>query len=210
MTKQPPPYYKNRPDNMSCALACYRSALEHLTGKKYSWKELEAITGFKKGRAAWTVGVWAYLAERGFTIRMVEAFDYERYAKEGQSYLKTFLTPEDLEWYLKHTDLLDIKPLIPKFLKTVKHMKHSPQLSDIDTMLRQGFMVVPTLNSRILNNQSGYLKHAILIYDKKDDYYIAHDPGLTNAQPGRHIPATKLFTAMGGPDNTSEATGIKL
>lgn len=202
------PFYANRKGDNSCMLACMRAALEYLTGKGYSWEELENLTGYRPERAAWTVKMWTELADR-FDIRMIEGFDYERYFKEGESYLHTFLKPEEVKWQLKESNLAEIRPLIPQFLETVAYEKRSPELKDIDDMLGEGYLVTVLLNSRVLNHQEGYVAHMILVHAKDGDSYIAHDPG-PPAAAHRHIPARLLFEAMGGADNTVEVTGIKL
>ena len=194
---------------MSCMLACLRSALECLTSKQYSWNELEKITGFKRDKAAWTVQVWAYLATHGFNIHMIEAFDYHRYQAEGKEYLRTFLKPEELQWQLAHTNLLEISPLLPTFLQKVHQEMRSPQLEDIDELLDGGYLVAVQLNCNVLNKREGYVAHMILVYAKQDGGYIAHDPGLP-AHQARHIPAQLLLDAMGGKHNTTEVTGLKL
>jgi len=203
------PFYSNRLDNLSCMLASIRSVLEYFTGKQYSWKELEDIIGYKHGRAAWTVQVWTYLATHGFDIRMIEGFDYQRYMDEGETYLQTFLKPEELEWQLQHTNLLEIRPLLPEFTKHVTHERRSPGLRDIDEMLEDGRLVTVQLNLNTLNGTPGYNAHMIVVYDKDNSAYVAHDPGLPPHE-ARHIDPVLLYKAMGGKNNTVEVTGIKL
>lgn len=203
------PFYSNY-QSKSCMLACMRSALEYLTQRSWTWPELEALTGFKPGRAAWTVKMWTTLAEDGFDIDMTEGFDYALYYKQGESYLSQFLKPHEVEWQLQNSNLLDIRPLIPVFLKTVRHNMASPTLKDVDRLLGEGYLVTVQLNNQILNDQSGYVAHMILVHDKQGEDYIAHDPGDDSAgEANRRIPAQKLFAAMGGKNNTTETTGIK-
>lgn len=201
-------FYENRSDNMSCSLACMRSALEYFDERDYTWEELEKLTGFKPGRAAWTVKPWTTLVQQGFDIQMIENFDYERYAKEGETYLKTFLKPHELTWQLEHSNLLEIQPLIPTFLETVHYTQKSPTLSDIDRLLKNGYLVTVQLNLSLLNNKSGYTAHMILVFDQNEYEYIVHDPGLPG-RPSRHIPKNLVYDAMGGVHNTTEVTGIK-
>ena len=190
-------------------LACFRSAFEYLTGNPYTWEQLENLTGYEPKRAAWTVKIWTELSQDGFDIRMIEGFDYKKYHEQGEAYLHIFLKPEEVEWQLRESNLAQIRPLIPTFLKNVQYEQRSPQLDDIDTMLHDGFLVFVQLNSKILNNKDGYTAHMILLHGKEGDEYIAHDPGLP-PHPNRHIPKTLLLKAMGGINNTVEVTGIKL
>jgi hypothetical protein len=202
------PFYSNREDDESCMLACYRSVLEYFDGRPYSWEELEKLSGFKPGRAAWTVKAWTTLARQGFDIKMTENFDYHEYFKEGEAYLQTFLKPEELKYQLERTNLLEIRPLLPEFFKTVRQIQKSPVLADIDELLSDGYLVLAQLNSRALNQQAGYVAHMVLITTKEHDMYIAHDPGLPG-QENRSIAPNLLYNAMGGENNTTEVTGIK-
>lgn len=195
---------------MSCMLAALKSGLEYLTGKPYDWEQLEKLTGYKPKHPAWTVRVWTTLAKQGFDIRMIEAFDYPAYEKQGTEYLTTFFSPEELAWQLKHSNILEIQPMIPGFLKTVDYEMHSPTLADIDKMLIDDYLVFVTVNSQALNDKPGFSSHAFLVHSKEGDVYIGHDSGPKTAEANRRVPAEKLYKAMGGDNNTSEVTGFKL
>lgn len=203
------PFYANREDDMSCTLAVYRSILRYFTGKEYSWQEVEQLSGFQNGIAAWTVQIWTNLAKQGFDICMVENFDYASYLQKGMDYLQTIYKPEEIDWLLKHSNLANIKPFIPEFLKTIQHEQRTPQLSDIDAMLKDKYLVTVQVNSRALNDQPGYVAHMVLVTQHDDAGYTAHDPGLP-PQANRHISRDQLWRAMGGDGNTTEVTGIKL
>jgi hypothetical protein len=202
------PFYANRADDLSCRVASTKSILEYFSGQKYAWKEVDDIIGYRPNRPAWTVKLWAYLAAHGYDVRMVEAFDYERYAREGEAYLATFLKPDELAWQLKHTNILEIQPLLPAFLESVQPERRSPTLKDIDAMLQDGYLVTVQLNSNALNNKPGYVAHVVTVYDKDGADYIAHDPGLP-PRPARHIEPGTMYEAMGGDNNTTEVTGVR-
>lgn len=189
-------------------LACFKSAFEYLTEKSYSWKQLEELTGYKPDRAAWTVKIWTEMSDT-FDVRMIEGFDYKRYYKEGKAYLFTFLKPKEVEWQLRESNLAEIRPLVPDFLKKVSYEQRSPQLTDIDEMLKDDRLVFVQLNSNALDEKPGYVAHMVLVHGKNGDSYIAHDPG-PPATANRNITPELLLKAMGGEDTTVEVTGIKL
>lgn len=203
------PFYPNHADDMHCEMSVYASVLDYFLHKKPSWSELEELVGYKPGKAAWTVGPLPKMAELGLDIRMIEPFDYTRYLDEGDSYLRTLYTSEQIEWYRKNSNIIEMKKLIPKFQKAINHERRRASLKDIDNMLAEGRLVFVTLNSRTLNDKDGFVSHAVLILDKKGDNYIAHDPG-SPPRPSRKIPSDKLLKAMGGNKNTAEVTGFKL
>ncbi len=201
-----PPYYENRKDGMSCALAVYRSIIEHFTGKVLTWDELEQLTGYKNGIAAWTIKALTELSNDGWDIKMVEPFNYERYYNEGLSYLPEVFTGTEMNWQLKNSNITEMKKYIPVFLRTIDHDIKNPTAEDIDAMLDQGRLVSLVLNSKALNNKAGYTSHNVLVYDHDKDNYMFHDPGLPGRQARIEL-KSHVLKAMG---NASDATGFKL
>lgn len=203
------PFYPNHDDDMHCMVAVYRSVIQFFTRKRLTWEQADELVGYQSGRAAWSLRALTTLAAMGFDIRTVENFDYRAYAARGEAYLKEFYPPQELEWQFAHSNILEIKPLIPQFLKTVQWEQRRPSLKDIDNMLAEGRLVSVTLNSCVLNNVPGYACHAVLILDVEDDTYTIHDPGLP-PRPERRVTRQKLWLAMGSENNTAEVTGFKL
>lgn len=202
------PFYDNHEDNLHCALAVYRMLFGHFMDRKTTWEEMEKMSGFKPGKAAWTVMMWERMSKQGFDIHVIEAFDYAKYLKEGETYLKTYFTKEQYDWQLKTSNILEIRPLISTFLEEVVVEQRHPTLADIDSLLADGRLVFMTLNAKALNDSEGLNEHAVLIIGKDGDEYIMHDPGLP-PQPNRHVAAEKLWQAMGADKSTSEVTGVK-
>jgi RluA family pseudouridine synthase len=202
------PFYGNLEDDMHCAVAVQRSIIEHFTGRKVSWQYIEKLSGFQNSKAAWTVDMWTRLAKQGFDIRMIEEFDYRRFAAEGEAYLHEHFPPAAAKWQLEHSNILELTHL-DEFLAIVKPERRRPTLQDIDGMLDEGRLVFTVLNSRELNGKPGYSAHAVLVLEKAGEDYIIHDPGLP-PHPNRRVAKAKLWQAVGGEDNTAEVTGIKL
>jgi 23S rRNA pseudouridine1911/1915/1917 synthase len=202
------PFYANHEDNMHCAVAIYRMLFDYFQHRQVDWEEMDKMAGFENHKAAWTVTIWERMSNQSFDIRMIENFNYRRYMKEGDVYLHEYLTDEEYDWQVSHTNILDMQPYIPSFLKNVKIESRQPTLDDIDDMLDEGRLVFLTLNSRALSDKEGYVSHAVLILAKEGDEYIMHDPGLPPA-PYRRVAKSKVWTAMGAENNTSEATGVK-
>ena len=203
------PFYANDESNMRCMVAVYQSIVDYFLHKKLSRSEADKLVGFKHGRAAWSLEALTKLTRLGFDIKMIEAFDYRQYFESGEEYLSHYFPPDQLQWVLSHTNLLDIKPYIVEFLDTVHWVKKSPDLNDIDAMLSEKRLVIVTLNGRALHGLDGYSTHAVLITGRGNDEYILHDPGLPPV-PDSHILRNHLWEAMGGADNTVEVTGFKL
>jgi 23S rRNA pseudouridine1911/1915/1917 synthase len=203
------PFYGNHEDNNHCMVAIYRSLFEYFLNKKYSWEEMDEFVGYKDHRAAWTLAPLTKMVELGFDIRMIEPFDYRKYLKRGEDYIYDALPADKADWLLEHSNIRDIQPYIPAFLRTVRWENRPATTEDIDAMLTDGRLVFVTLNARALNGQEGYVDHAVLIIGREGRNYIAHDPG-PKPQADRRIDRDTLYMAMGGDRNTSEVTGFKL
>lgn len=201
------PFYPNHDDNQHCAVACYRMLFDYFLHRKIDWEEMEKMAGHY-GKAAWTVTIWTRMANQGFDIRMIEAFDYRRYATEGDAYLREYFPDQEYTYQIERTNIREIGEYINNFLAQVSLESRRPTLDDIDDMLAEDRLVFLTLNSKALNDKEGYTSHAVLVLGKKDGEYVIHDPGLP-PEPYRHVTAKKLWQAMGGETNTCEATGVK-
>lgn len=202
------PFYSNTPDNMHCAAAVQRSIIEYFTGRKISMEQVERLAGFRNEKAAWTVDIWTRLVKQGFDIRMIEPFDYSRYAKERKKYIHEYFRPDAAEWQLKHSNILELQHL-DEFIEIVHPEQRRPTLADIDAMLHEGRLVFTVLNAHELDDRPGYSAHAVLILAGDLDNYIMHDPGLP-PHPYRRVARRKLWQALGGDNNTAEVTGITL
>lgn len=203
------PFYPNHEDGNHCMVAVYRSLFEHFLEKPMNWEEMEDFVGYKNGQAAWTLGPLVKMAHLGFDIHMIEPFDYRKYARKGEAYLGEAFGHEKAEWLLAHSNVADIAPQIPSFLRSIRWDNRQANLQDIDDMLTVGRLVFVTLNAQILQGESGYSEHAVLVIGREGGNYIVHDPG-PPAQAERRIPRALLWEAMGAEGNTSEVTGFKL
>jgi 23S rRNA pseudouridine1911/1915/1917 synthase len=204
------PFYANHPDKQHCILAVYRMVLKHSLGKELSWEQLEALSGYQSGKAAWSPKpLTTLVTEFGLSVRMIEPFDYRRFAKEGISYFYSQYDNKEVEWQLQHTNLPDIAPHISAFLAAVRPECRRAKLEDIDTMLADGQLVAVVLNGKGLEGLEGYRGHTVLVIDCEGDDYIIHDPG-PPGQPYRHVSRSLLWKAMGGEQNIAEINGFKL
>lgn len=201
------PFYPNDSDNLHCMVSCYRTLFDYFLSQKISQTDMEIYVGFDEGRAAWTLIPNTKMAKQGFDIRMIEPFDYQAFAEQGDPYLDKVFPADKAAWLREHSNVADIRSYIPDFLRIVQHKAKRATLEDIDNMLAENRLVFVTLNSRALNNKEGYAEHAVLVLQRDGQSYIVHDPGLP-PQSYRHVSRDLLWEAMGGDNNTSEVTGF--
>jgi 23S rRNA pseudouridine1911/1915/1917 synthase len=204
--KREVPFYGNHEDDMHCMLAVYGSIIEYFLHRKLNWQELEGLTGYRPDIAAWTVGVLPRMDAMGFDITMIEPFDYSAYSKDGEAYLSKIYKPDVLGWYKEKSNIIAMREQIPDFLAHIHHENRVATLEDVNNLLAEDRLVFVSLNGHALDSKPGFSAHAILIIEKNDDEYIAHDPG-SPPEPYRNIPASTLQKAMG---TNAEVTGFKL
>jgi 23S rRNA pseudouridine1911/1915/1917 synthase len=209
--KQEVSFYPNHVDGERSVLAAYSSIFEFFLGKKTKLKDMEAFVGFEEGKVTMTLPALVKMVDMGLDIRVVEPFDYRRFASKGREYLEQMFTPEKVDWYLENTDIMDIKPQIAAFLRTVDYVKDSATIDDIDGMLTDGRLILVTVNRKVLNNEAGNGEndHAVLVVGRERENYIVHDPG-PKPQADRRVSRQKLIQAMGGEESWAQVTGFKL
>ena len=152
------------------------------------------------------------LSKRGIEVVNIEPFDYGRFYQEGIGYLHSHFNKDTVRYYLERSNLLSVKDDIPEFLRLVQHETRRASIEDIDTMLEKGYLIGAEINSRVLNNKSGFSLHFVLIHGRNADNYTLNDPGGGSAQPleNRLVTKTDFLEALGGDGINGEVTGFKL
>ena len=130
-------FYPNHEDNMHCSQAIFRSLFEYFFDKKLSWEDIDRITKTVPGKGSWTMAAEIELAKRGVEVINIEPFDYERFYKEGITYLKNNFDENTVSYYLEQSNLLSVKDDIPTFLQLVKHETSKATIDDIDRLLKE-------------------------------------------------------------------------
>jgi len=174
-----PPFYANTPDRTHCLQAGFRIMLKHfLPSQDFSWAKLDKMTHKVHGKGTWWFPMAAELQKLGLKTRIIEYFDYQRFLKEGDDYLYGILEPEVVEYFLKSSNLTEVKDYIPEFLAKNPPETRPATLKDLDKFLAEGWLAALDVNSRVLNGRSGYSGHVVVVYAKAGSNYMLHDPGL--------------------------------
>lgn len=173
------PFFANRKDNTHCVQATLKMVLKYfLPEKNFNWKKLDRLSKYKEGLGTWLVPALIKFRKMGFKIVNIELFDYKKFYREGEEYIRKFDSPEVAEWYLRHSNLRHIKNDIPMFLKLIKTQNRLAKISDIINLLNKGYLVACDVNGNVLDGKNEYEGHSVLIigYDKNN--FILHEPGL--------------------------------
>lgn len=82
------PFYANTKDDTHCYQAAFRSVLKYFySSKQFTWKQLDLLTGKKKGLWTWPMVGLMNLKEMGLEVISINIFDYQQFADHGGSYL---------------------------------------------------------------------------------------------------------------------------
>lgn len=186
------PFFGNAKDDTHCVQAVLKMVLKYFLPKRnFDWKELDRISKKERNLGTWLVPVLIWFAKQKFDVINVEQFDYDRYYREGEPYIKKIFPKRAAEWYLKKSNLKSIKRRIPEFLRIVTTHKRYAKANEIRELLDRGYLVTSDVNSDMLNGKKGYNSHLVLIIGYEKNNFILHDPGLPPQK--NHKVTSKLF-----------------
>ena len=203
-------FYANTSDDSHCVQAAFRIMLKYfLPDQEFRYSELDRLTEKAGNQGTWWPPGLTSFTKMGLKVRAIEAFDYQQYYEQGQRYVLNHFGPEIGSWYLRHTNILNIKESIPEFLKTVDFECRAATMADIDELLAEGWLVGLELNSRRLHNLDGFVAHMVVIFSAKNGKYFMHDPGLP-PRPNLEISASRLEDIwLGAEPKTAALLAIK-
>jgi len=207
------PFFANTPDDTHCVQASFRIMLKYfMPDREFSYQRLEKMSGYMPGKGTWWPPMLIELVDLGYSVKCIEGFDYSRFDKEGENYVKRLYRPETAEYYLEHSNLAEIRPIIGEFLKKVDVEARPANFNDINNLLENDWLVGIDLNAAVLNDleRDDYLGHMVVIFDRQSDDYWLHDPGL-KPMPNRRVSRQKLSDAWfwSGPE-TAGLVALKL
>lgn len=172
-------FYKNLKDDLHCFQAALLIVLSvYFPKKKYSYKEIDKISGFKKGAATWDSMALYWLAKKGFDVVRISSFDYKRFAKDGEAYLKWFWRPDVYEWQEKVSDFKKEQKAAKKLLPYVNFKHKNATVEEIEDLWAKHYSIIASVNPRILDNKKGYSSHSVVVTNMDASTITFHDPGL--------------------------------
>jgi hypothetical protein len=187
MPKYTVPFFSNTPDDTHCYQACIKMiAATFWPGEEYSWEELDRITAKKEGLWTWPMAGKIWLTSKGAEVKVVEEFDYQRFADEGGQYLIDEYGQEVGEAQIAHSDIPQEQKLAAQFVKETEIEFRVPDVEEIKRFLDDGYLVLCNVNSNALNERAGYTGHFVVIYDADEDGFYLQDPGLPPS-PQRYV-----------------------
>lgn len=194
------PFYANTSDDTHCVQAAFRIMLKHfLPNREFTYEELDKLTQKAVNKGTWWPPGLINLVKMGLKAQVVEPFDYSKFLQEGKQYALDHFGRQIGQYYLDHSNLLEIKNSIPEFLRLADFKCRPATMKDIDELLADGWLVGLEINARRLYNQTGFVAHMVVIFDRQNDKYFMHDPGLP-PRPNLEIGASQLKEIWLGDD----------
>lgn len=149
-----------------------------LPDREFSWEELRHMSAKKDGKATWPTQMLMQVRRMGFDVALIEAFDAEAFARDGEHYLRSAFGSKTAEWQIANSDIPDEQRLYQEFLASgADYAQRVPTLADIEDFLQRGYLTVAVVNSRKLNNRPGYVGHFVLLYAIDEENVTFQDPG---------------------------------
>lgn len=205
------PFYSNTSDNIHCLQASLKMIYEYFIPENIiSFKKWDEITAHKSGFWTWTMSGLIWFQENGFEVVNIELFDYHKFSEYGERYLLDFFGEEVGKMQIKYSKINQEVQISKDFVKKLKLEIRLPTLYEIRLLLRNGYIVLCSINSNILDGCSGYVAHAIVIKGCTDSTLILHDPGLP-PRPNLEVRDEEFYKAWAYPnDKALNISAIRL
>lgn len=197
-------FFSNTPDDTHCFQATLKMVLKYFYPEEdYSWEELDRKTAKLEGLWTWPMAGVLWLKEKRLEIKIVEPFDYKKFAEIGGQYLMDEYGEEVGNEQIKHSDIAQERNLAKQYIEKIGIERKIPNLKEIKDYLEAGYLVGCNVNSKKLNGKEGYVGHFIIVKGFDDDNLIIHDPGLP-ALEGRKVDFETFEKAWSYPNDKSK------
>lgn len=198
------PFFANRKDDTHCYQAALKIVLKYFLPKKtFTLRQLEQMTGFKKGLWTWPMRGVLSMIDLGFTVRDIEDFDYAAVGRDAKTYLRTIYGEKAADEQIAHSDIPKEERTAAEFARRVVPELRVPDRKDIKSLLSDRYLILCLVNSKVLNGKRGYIGHFVVLYRASSFSVWLHDPGLP-PRPNRRVSWKVFERAWGFPDEKAK------
>lgn len=173
------PFFPNTGDGTHCWQAVLKMALAVFEpNHPYSYEELDRISAKIPGKWTWPTAAMIWLMEKGYTLELMEEFDYHALAERGESYIMEKCGEEVGAAQIAMSEIKQEVVFAKRFAEMAPLTKILPTFGDLIRFLEEGYVVICNINAASLYGQMGYSGHFVVVCDiTKRDVFL-HDPGL--------------------------------
>lgn len=171
------PFHAN-PDGTHCFQATLRMMLGcFFPERAFTWAELDAATAKQEGLWTWPMAGAVWLGELGLDVRVVEPFDYERFAREGEAYVLAYFGDEVGRRAVARTHIAEEIRHAEALVTRGQVARRVPSLEEVRALLDDGWLVGCNVNGRMLHDEPGWSGHFVVVTGHDPDGLTIHDPG---------------------------------
>ena len=164
-----------------CVQAVLQMALKHFFPEQdFSLEYLDRATNHHPGGWTWDTSVIPFLRSLGFAVRVIDAFDMDRFAAEGIEYLRHISSDENVKLQALNADLTLEQRIATNFLNSdhgVEFIKRPGTLADVRQLFADGWLVIPKVNSYVLDGEDGFDSHYLIITGMSERTIYVNDCG---------------------------------
>lgn len=174
------PLFENSAEDVHCAQVALHMVLKyHFPDRAYTLAYLDAVTHHFSGGWTWDTPMLNFLIGAGFEIVVWSAFDYLRFAQEGEVYLREIWSDEELSIQKLNADLTFERQLALDFWSHKKPQlvwnKCIARVVDVKQLFDAGYLVVASVNPYILDGDDGEAGHWIIITGYNETHVAFND-----------------------------------
>lgn len=189
-------FFANSITGRHCYQACLKMVVNHFDNRCLDFQDLELITCNHTGWT-WPTAGMIWLLMNGYEIKLIEDFEYDRFALQGIDYLTERYGAEVVHELAANSDINKERKIASIF--PVQYQTHAvPAPADIYALLQDGWVVIVNVNANALYDKFGYVGHFVIVCDVTAESVIIHDSGLP-PKPYQPIAINKFMSAWGYP-----------
>jgi hypothetical protein len=144
-----------------------------------SLTQLDRITRHNSKKYTWMSDALLWLYRQGFEVKNYENLDYEKFADEGEEYLKRIWDKETFFTQRRYSDLRKERLAARIMLKTgIKIINTRLSLRNIRDKFIGGYFVMLSVNPYTLKGMDGYGSHMIVVGGFKGRHVKLYDPDI--------------------------------
>lgn len=192
-----PPFYSNLPDNAHCLQACAAMAIEATTGKKLDFTALDELSGQSPGFYSWPLRLVISLLDMGLEAKYIDIFNLNDFIQDPRDKLINFYGERIGTIQFEKSDIPRVREDAIALIKKYPHALEyrTPDLTDLQSLLAQGYLLICNVNSRKLAGKEGYSGHFVLVYGCTPETVTLHNPGGAPGQPRLECSAETFLNA---------------
>ena len=203
------PYFK-QPDDSHCFQACLKMILKYFFPERdFTYEELETISDKPENKWTWLCAVSVKLKNMGLKVKHYSVFDYNDFVKSGEDYIRKTYEKSIAEKMIRLTDIKSEVENSDRMLKENVFELKEVSLRDVENWFKDGYTAIFLINCSIINKESGYEGHYVVLTGFDDENVFINDPDRWKGSPNRKVEKDLFVKAWSFPEKENTVILIK-